>query len=77
MENLKKRILVFVDRLENDDDYDMSEEMQDEYHDIVQEIDYHDNSYELSELFTKVTQGHETPDDLYNNILGQYFNNED
>jgi hypothetical protein len=84
IEILKNRIESFAGKLEEDEDFEMSDEMQDEYFAIKEEIEINiDNPYlhieilKLKKQFEKLWRTYENPDNLSNDMMNMMFPNED
>ena len=72
MENLKKRLEVFAQKLEDDPDYEMSDEMQDEYLELQKHI-VGCGDYDLEERFNQIANEYENPDSVVDGILKDMF----
>lgn len=72
MEELKKRLEAYADRLENDPDYEMSDEMQEEYYAIQEELEMNPNSV-LQREFDRLCREYENPDDVTDATLRDMY----
>lgn len=60
MEELKNRLTVYSEKLENDPEYEMSDEMQEEYYAIQEELEMDPNPT-LQKEFNRLCRGYDNP----------------
>ena len=77
---LKSKISLYAHRLEEDPDYEMSDEMQDEYHAIKEELEMAENEPNLTSEyrvlkteFDRLCREYENPDDVINDTLSDMY----
>lgn len=82
VEKLEKRLKLYAQRLEEDPDYEMSDEMQEEYYRLKEDLEEAQNNpdlYENSDLprlvqeFKQVSSQYENPDDINESMLKMMF----
>jgi hypothetical protein len=72
MEELKMRLEHYAEKLENDSDYEMSEEMQEEYYAIQEELEMNPNAA-LQKEFNRLCRDYENPDGIINATLNDMY----
>jgi hypothetical protein len=72
MEEIKNRLSVYADKLENDPDYEMSDEMQEEYYWIQEELDMNPNPT-LQKEFNRLCREFENPDGTIDATLNDMY----
>lgn len=72
MEDLKKRLEVYAEKLENDPDYEMSEEMQEEFYEIQEELEMNPNA-SLQKEFNRLCREYENPDSVTDATLNDMY----
>lgn len=72
MSDLKKRMKDYFDKLENDPDFEMSEEMQTEYYELKELIDMYEE-YDLEIKFDKLHEDYDNPNSHEKRILKDMF----
>jgi hypothetical protein len=72
MEDLKKRLEVYAEKLENDPDYEMSEEMQEEFYAIQEELEMNPNA-SLQKEFNRLSREYENPDSVTDATLNDMY----
>lgn len=72
MEELKNRMEVYAEKLENESDYEMSHEMQEEYYAIQEELDMNPNP-SLQKEFNRLCREYENPDGVIDATLNDMY----
>lgn len=72
MKELKKRLEEYKDKLQNDTDYEMSDEMQEEYLDLKEEIESY-GDMNLREKFSRLSNQYENPDSIIEALLKDMY----
>jgi benzoyl-CoA reductase/2-hydroxyglutaryl-CoA dehydratase subunit BcrC/BadD/HgdB len=72
MEELKNRLAVYSEKLENDPDYEMSDEMQEEYYAIQEELEMNPNPT-LQKEFNRLCKEFENPDGIIDATLNDMY----
>jgi hypothetical protein len=68
MQELKSRLSVYTEKLENDSDYEMSNEMQEEFYWIQEELEMNPNPT-LQKEFNALCREYENPDGIIDATL--------
>jgi hypothetical protein len=72
MEELKKRLEAYKQRLEEDPDFEMSDEMQEEYYAIQEELEMNPNAL-LQKEFDRLCREYENPDSIIDATLNDMY----
>jgi hypothetical protein len=72
MEELKKRLEQYAEKLENDPDYEMSDEMQEEFYAIQEELEINPNP-SLQKEFNRLCREYENPDGVIDATLNDMY----
>jgi replicative DNA helicase len=72
MEELKNRIATYAEKLENDSDYEMSDEMQEEFYAIQEELEMNPNP-SLQKEFNRLSREYENPDGIIDATLNDMY----
>lgn len=72
MEELKKRLEQYAEKLENDPDYEMSDEMQEEFYAIQEELEMNPNP-SLQKEFNRLSREYENPDGIIEASLNDMY----
>ncbi len=75
MEELERKIEMLIENLENDQDYEMSDEMQELYNQIKEQIEIENDAFSNDEgkikrlkkieiSFQEINKNYETPDNI-------------
>ena len=72
MEDLKKRLEVYAEKLENDPDYEMSDEMQEEFYALQEELEMSRDSV-LIRKFEKLCDSYDNPDSIADATLKDMY----
>lgn len=73
MQSLKERINTFAERLEEDEEYEISEEMEEEFFEIKKELEEEFDNNSLKKLFISVCSRYDTPMNAAEGILNSMF----
>lgn len=76
MEELKKRLEQYAEKLENDPDYEMSDEMQEEFYAIQEELEMNPNP-SLQKEFNRLSREYENPDGIIDASLNDMYTDTD
>ena len=71
-DELKSRLQKYADKLENDSDYEMSEEMQQEYYYLKEELDML-GDLALLEKFEEISEEYDNPESVSDAILKDMY----
>ena len=72
MIELKKRLEQYAEKLENDPDYEMSDEMQEEFYAIQEELEMNPNP-SLQKEFNRLSREYENPDGIIDASLNDMY----
>lgn len=72
MNNLKERLEEFTWKLKNDPDFEMSDEMQEQYYELKEKIEEY-RDYKLIEKFNGLWKTYENPDQLIKDTLDDMY----
>lgn len=72
MESLKLRLKQFSQRLDDDTEYEMSDEMQNEYWALKEELEML-GDLELLDKFDELCERYETPENIIDGILKDMY----
>jgi len=72
MNELKKRLEQYAEKLENDSHYEMSDEMQEEYYAIQEELEMNPNP-SLQKEFNRLSREYENPDGVIDATLNDMY----
>lgn len=72
MKELKKRLEQYAEKLENDPDYEMSDEMQEEFYAIQEELEMNPNP-SLQKEFNRLSREYENPDGIIDASLNDMY----